>query len=94
MALIFSFETGMIGNEAASRSVIAARGAEFYLRAERDILNLFSDSPEDLRQALLALFDDLRLTTHDIYGLVPARPRQQFVRKDGTVYEGDAPPGQ
>ena len=51
----------MVGNEAANQSLIAKKGAEFYLKAERDILALFEDAPDDVREALIEMIKDLHV---------------------------------
>lgn len=50
----------MIADQAAPKSVLAQKGAEFYLNAEKDILALFQDSAPDLRQALKEMSEYLR----------------------------------
>jgi hypothetical protein len=76
IALVLSFEAGMIGNEAAGNSPIARKGAEFYLRAEREVLRLFEDAPDDVRQALIAMIDDLRKNGPYLPANLPERPRE------------------
>ena len=78
LALIFSFETGLVNNKAAEQSIIAQNGARLYLKAETEILRLFEDSPEDIKQALAALFDDLRRRNDDNVPILPGKPRERF----------------
>jgi hypothetical protein len=72
LALILSFETGLINSRAADQSIIAAKGAQFYLAAEGEILQLFDDAPDDIREAIKLMIDDLR-KKHG--GDVPLQPQ-------------------
>jgi hypothetical protein len=71
LAMILSFEAGLINNKAAEKSVIAQRGAEFYLRAEDEVLKLFEDSPADIRRALIAMIEELRNNSKQLPGDLP-----------------------
>jgi hypothetical protein len=88
MALVMSLEVGMIGNEAASKSVIAQKGAQFYLKAESHVMKLFEDAPNDIKQALRAMMNEINLTPANL----PQRPRQRFVDRLGRTRDADEPP--
>lgn len=92
MAVVLSLEVGMIGNEAAPKSIIAQKGAQFYLNAEAYVMKLFEDAPDDIRQALLAMMDDLRISADNGPAKIPQAPRQQFTDKHGRTRELDEPP--
>lgn len=77
LALLLSFEVGMIGNEAAGSSLIARRGAQFYLLAERELLELFADAPADIRHALLAMVDHLRKEGGSLPWDIPKRTEKE-----------------
>ncbi len=78
LAVIFSFETGLINNKAAEQSIIAQNGARLYLSAETEILRLFEDAPEDIRQAMAALIDDLRRQMGGSPTNLPEKPKERF----------------
>jgi len=78
LALIFSFETGLVNNKAAEQSIIAQNGARLYLNAEAEILRLFEDAPEDIRQAVAALIDDLRRLADNNPANLPEKPKERF----------------
>jgi hypothetical protein len=75
LAMILSFEAGLINNKAAEQSIIAQRGAQFYLRAEDEVLKLFEDSPADIRRALIAMIEDLRSNSERLPGDLPPSAR-------------------
>lgn len=87
LGIVLSLEVGMVGNEAASKSIIAQRGAQFYLSAEDYVMKLFEDAPEDIKQALKAMIDDLRKNSGGDPANVPDRPRQR--RLDDRVRQRD-----
>jgi hypothetical protein len=91
MAVILSLEVGMIGNEAAPKSLIAQKGAQFYLSAETYVMKLFEDAPDDIRQALLAMMDDLRIGSDNGPAKLPEKPRQHFTDRHGRTRELDEP---
>jgi hypothetical protein len=90
LAVVFSFETGLINNKAAEQSIIAQNGAKLYLEAEAEILRLFEDAPEDIRQALVALLADLREVANNNVPNLPEKPKEHFDLKRSRKDEESA----
>ncbi len=67
---------------AESTSVILRQDSELlarlYLNAEAEILRLFEDAPEDIRQAVAALIDDLRRLADNNPANLPEKPKERF----------------
>ncbi len=80
IALVFSFEAGLINNKAAEQSIVAQNGARLYLKAEAEILKLFESAPEDIKQAVAALIDDLRRFPSKDPANLPQAPKERFDR--------------
>jgi hypothetical protein len=75
LALIISFEAGMIGNEAAGKSVIAANGSRFYVQAEEYLMALFEDAPADIKHALIAMIRELEDLLKNKPAVLPKAPK-------------------
>ncbi|MFB6415130.1 MULTISPECIES: hypothetical protein [Bradyrhizobium] len=76
IGMLLSLEIGMIGNEAATNSLIAKKGADFYLKAEAQVLRLFKDGAPDVLLAVQALIDDLKEKSKQNVPVIPEPPKE------------------
>lgn len=90
-ASLLSFNIGMIGNEAAPKSIVAQKGADFYLRAEGAISEIIAREAVDLRLAIADLIRGLKEGRRD-FPIVPsgnALSDRNFFRRDDDDDDDD-----
>lgn len=83
---VCAFYVGAMNNDFATHSVLAQRGASLMLEAESSVMTLFSDSPDDIRQALRLLLDNLPTAP-----TLPETPRVESTSTLSRRREDDTP---
>ena len=82
--LATSFYFSAISSDFATKSKLVMRAGTFLSTSEESVMQLFSDSPADVRHALRALIDDLRKQNQD-----PRIPNTQYLVSAGPRLRDD-----